>query len=94
MNATRSYREPLCAFQVIENFERDGYQKYHTKYIYTFLHQIASTYQSNRVMLNDGRIAKIVMLNQNRLAKPIVQFNTGECLDLSTTKDIYIKKIL
>ena len=94
MTATRSYREPLCAFQVIENFERDGYQKYHTKYIYTFLHQIASTYQSNRVMLNDGRIAKIVMLNQNRLAKPIVQFNTRECLDLSTTKDIYISKIL
>lgn len=26
MTAARSYREPLCAFQVIENFERDGYQ--------------------------------------------------------------------
>ena len=67
MTASRSYREPLCAFQVIENFERDGYQKYQTKYIHTFLHQIASTYQRNRILLNDGRSAKIVMLNQNRL---------------------------
>ncbi|MBR2044777.1 MAG: HD-GYP domain-containing protein [Agathobacter sp.] len=94
MTAARSYREPLCAFQVIENFERDGYQKYHTKYIYTFLHQIASTYQSNRIMLNDGRSAKIVMLNQSQLSKPIIQFDTGECLDLSTAKDLYISKVL
>ncbi len=94
MTATRSYREPLCAFQVIENFERDGYQKYHTKYIHTFLHQIASTYQSNRIMLNDGRGAKIVMLNQNRLSKPIIQFDSGECLDLSTCSDLFISKVL
>lgn len=94
MTASRSYREPLCAFQVIENFEREGYQKYHTKYIYTFLHQIASTYQNNRIMLNDGRGAKIVMLNQSQLSKPIIQFDNGECIDLSTTKDLYISKVL
>lgn len=94
MTAARSYREPLCAFQVIENFEREGYQKYHTKYIYVFLHQIATTYQSNRIMLNDGRTAKIVMLNQNRLSKPIIQFDSGECLDLSTCNDLFISKIL
>ena len=94
MTASRSYREPLCAFQVIENFERDGYQKYQTKYIHTFLHQIASTYQSNRIMLNDGCSAKIVMLNQNRLSKPIIQFDSGECLDLSTQSDLYILKVL
>lgn len=94
MTAARSYREPLCAFQVIESFEHEGYQKYHTKYIYTFLHQIASTYQNNRIMLNDGRSAKIVMLNQNRLSKPIIQFDDGACIDLSAQKELYISKIL
>ena len=94
MTAARSYREPLCAFQVIEKFEQEGFQKYHTKYIYVFLHHIASTYQSNRVMLNDGRGCKIVMLNQNTLSKPIVQFDDGYCLDLSTQKDLYITKIM
>lgn len=94
MTATRSYREPLCAFQVIDNFERDGYQKYHTKYIHTFLHQIASTYQSNRIILNDGRVAKIVMLNQNRLSKPMIQLDSGECIDLSTHTDLFIQKVL
>ena len=94
MTAARSYREPLCAFQVIEKFEQEGFQKYHTKYIYVFLHQIASTYQSNRVMLNDGRGCKIVMLNQNTLSRPIVQFDDGSCLDLAGQRELYITKIL
>ena len=94
MTAARSYREPLCAFQVIEKFEQEGFQKYHTKYIYVFLHNIASTYQSNRVMLNDGRGCKIVMLNQNTLSRPIVQFDDGSCLDLAGQRDLYITKIL
>lgn len=94
MTAARSYREPLCPFQVIEKFEIEGFQKYHTKYIYVFLHNIASTYQSNRVMLNDGRGCKIVMLNQSTLSKPIVQFDDGSCLDLSGQKELYITKIL
>ena len=94
MTAARSYREPLCPFQVIEKFEQEGFQKYHTKSIYVFLHNIASTYQSNRVMLNDGRSCKIVMLNQNTLSKPIVQFDDGSCLDLSSQRELYITKIL
>lgn len=94
MTAARSYREPLCPFQVIEKFEQEGFQKYHTKYIYVFLHHIASTYQSNRVMLNDGRGCKIVMLNQSTLSKPIVQFDDGMCLDLSGQKELYITKVL
>ena len=94
MTAARSYREPLCPFQVIEKFEQEGFQKYHTKYIYVFLHNIASTYQSNRVMLNDGRGCKIVMLNQNTLSKPIVQFDDGTCVDLSSQRELYITKIL
>ena len=94
MTAARSYREPLCPFQVIEKFEQEGFQKYHTQYIYVFLRNIASTYQSNRVMLNDGRGCKIVMLNQNTLSKPIVQFDDGSCFDLSGQRELYITKIL
>lgn len=94
MTAARSYRVPLCPFQVIANFEKDGYQKYHTKYIYLFLHRIASTYQNNRVMLNDGRGCKIIMLNQNNLSRPVVQFDDGECLDLSKQSELTITKIL
>ena len=94
MTAARSYRAPLCPFQVIANFQRDGYQKYHTRYILTFLNKIATTYQNSRVILNDGRGAKIVMINANDLSNPIVQFTDNSCLDLSTEKDLYIQQVL
>ena len=94
MTAARTYRVPLSPFQVIANFEKDGFQKYHTKYIYVFLHRIATTYQNNRVMLSDGRACKIVMLNQNNLSRPIVRFDDGEVLDLSTETELQITRIL
>lgn len=36
MTAARSYRAPLCPFQVIERFEQEGLQKYKPKFILTF----------------------------------------------------------
>lgn len=94
MTAARSYRAPLCPFQVISKFEEDGYQKYHTKYILVFLKQIAATYQNNRVMLSDGRGCNIVLLNPNALSRPMVQFDDNSVLDLSTQREVYIKAIL
>ncbi len=94
MTAARTHRVPYSPFQVIANFEQDGFQKYHTKYIYIFLQRIAATYQNNRVMLSDGRACKIVMLNQNRLSRPIVSLDNGDILDLSTQNDLQITRIL
>ncbi len=82
MTAARSYRDPLCPFQVIAEFEKDGLQKYKPKYILTFLEHIATTYQNNRVMLDNGHTAKIVLLNRNRLSKPLVELDDGSYLDL------------
>ena len=94
MTAARSYRSPLCPFQVIANFEKDGYQKYHTKYILTFLKKIAVTYQSNRVILSDGRGCNIAMLNSQDLSRPLVRFDDNTCLDLSKDRSVFIKTVI
>ena len=92
MTAARAYRQPLCPFQVIAEFEKDGLQKYKPKYILTFLERIATTYQNNRVMLSDGTTAKIVLLNHNHLSKPLVQLDDGSCLDLDKSP-LYIMSL-
>jgi putative nucleotidyltransferase with HDIG domain len=95
MTAARSYRAPLCPFEVIANFEREGLQKYKPKFILTFLAHVATTYQNNRILLSDGRSGKIVMLNEKALSRPIVQLNDGECIDLSTQpSQLHIKAIV
>lgn len=93
MTAARAYRAPLCPFQVIAEFEKDGLQKYKPKFILTFLQRIASTYQNNHVLLSDGRAANIILLNQNHLSKPLVQLDSGECIDLSRS-NLYINAII
>lgn len=94
MTAARSYRSPLCPFQVIEAFEQEGLQKYNPRYILTFLEHIATTYQNNRVLLSDGRGANIVLLNKNALSKPMVQVGDGTCIDLSHTPGLSIQALL
>lgn len=93
MTAARKYRAPLCPFQVIREFERDGYHKFKTEYLLTFLRHIATTYQNNRVILSDGRAAKIILLNQHSLSTPLVQLDDGSCLDLATSS-LYIQSII
>lgn len=94
MTAARSYRAPLCPFQVIADFEIEGLQIYNPKFILTFLERIAFIYQNNRVQLTDGRSANIIMLNRQFLSRPIVEVNDGSCIDLSRTPDLRIKALL
>lgn len=94
MTAARSYRAPLCPYQVIEDFENDGLQKYNPKFILTFLESIAYAHQNNRVVLTDGREANIIMLNRQFLSRPIVQVDDGSCIDLSRTAELRIQSLI
>ncbi len=94
MTAARSYRAPLCPFQVIAKFEQEGLQKYNPKYILVFLQHIAGIYQKHRVLLSDGRSATIVMQGMSQLSKPIVQLDDETCIDLSFESDLTIQAVL
>lgn len=94
MTAARRYRAPLCPFAVISSFESEGFTKYNTKFLLLFLKKLATTYQSNRVMLNDSRFCNIVMLNPHELSRPIVRFDDGSILDLSTNREFFIKSVM
>lgn len=94
MTTARSYRAPLCPFQVIANFEKDGLQKYNPKYILKFLEKIADIYQNHRVLLSDGRSATIIMQGTSSLSKPIVQLDDNTIIDLSSKSDLIIQTVL
>lgn len=94
MTAARRYRAPLCPFAVISSFESEGFTKYNTKFLLLFLKKLATTYQSNRVMLNDSRFCNIVMLNPHELSRPIVRFDDSSILDLSTNREFFIKSVM
>lgn len=94
MTSARSYRNSLCPFKVIANFEEEGLQKYRPSVILTFLSKIANSYQNNRVRLSDNSIGNIVLLNDKHLSKPIIQLSDGSFVDLVTRPDLSIEAIL
>lgn len=96
MTSARAHRDPLCSFQVINEFEKDGLNKYRTKYILTFLEHIANTYNNSRIMLNNAKTGRVVYINKSNLSRPVIQLDNGDIINLadSAYNDIYIKSIL
>jgi putative nucleotidyltransferase with HDIG domain len=93
MTARRSYRKEICSFDVIEEFENSGYQKFDVTLLLPFLTGIAQSHLNNKVRLSNSLIGTIVMINKHKLSKPVVNID-GTFFDLSKQKDISIIELL
>lgn len=94
MTSYRSYRAPLCPFKVIEIFEKDGYGKYDTGYYMTFLERMVEEYIGKEVQLNDGTICNVVLINKQKLSRPMVKSNDGKYIDLASEKSLSITALI
>lgn len=94
MTAARVYRGPMCPFKVISIFEKEGLQKYDSKFILTFLENIGQTYMNNRVRLSDGREGDIVLIHNNAISRPLVKCLDGSFVDLVDYPDLSIDELV
>ncbi len=93
MTSNRRYRKAICPFDVVENFERDGFLKYDPGYLLVFMERIVQSYLHNTVRLSDGREGEVVMINKLTLSKPVVRIGT-DFIDLSKEHRLSIDSIL
>jgi len=89
----RVYRGPMCPFEVIDLFEKDGLQKYDVAYILTILENIVNTYLLETVKLSDGRDGQIIFINKNHLSQPTVKVG-NEYVDISSQSGLHIVDII
>lgn len=96
MTSARAHREPLCSFQVIHEFENEGLNKYHARFVLTFLEHIANSHNNSRIMLNNAKTGRVVYINKSDLSRPVIQMDNGDIINLadSAYKDLFIKAIL
>lgn len=83
----------ISAFDVIEEMEGQGYSGLDSHFLVIFLKRIAETMIQRRVLLDDGREGKVVMINKYRLSRPLIQVDGG-FVDLDKQKSIHIKEVL
>lgn len=94
MTASRCYRGPICPLEVLNAFESEGLSKYDPKFLLTFMDKVVSTYLHQYVLLNNGNVGEIVMINKHSPARPIIRMLNSECLDLSRERSISIVGIV
>jgi putative nucleotidyltransferase with HDIG domain len=93
MTSNRRYRKAICPFDVVENFERDGFLKYDPKFLMVFMERIVLSYLHNIVRLSDGREGEVVMINKLALSRPVVRVGST-FIDLSKEHNLFIDSII
>jgi HD-GYP domain-containing protein (c-di-GMP phosphodiesterase class II) len=95
MTSDRIYRARVSPFEVIRKLEQDEFGALRNEYIYMFIRKIAETFSNNNVLLSDEREGRIILINKNHLAYPLVYCEqTKEFIDLSKNKDISIINVI
>jgi putative nucleotidyltransferase with HDIG domain len=93
MTSNRRYRNAICPFDVVEEFEKDGFLRYDPGFLMTFLERIVQSYLHNIVRLSDGREGEVIMINRLSLAKPVIRCGSSY-IDLSREHKISIIEII
>ncbi|BCZ45966.1 HD family phosphohydrolase [Clostridium gelidum] len=92
MNSDEAYKNSRGPFEILEIIKEKSLHKLDYEYSKIFLEHIANYYMGEDVILSTGERAKILQINMNDLARPLV-LKDGEFIDLSKNKDIHIKEL-
>jgi HD-GYP domain-containing protein (c-di-GMP phosphodiesterase class II) len=92
MTSARTYRQSLNPFQVIANFERDGYVKYEEAILRPILTHIATTQLGFNVRLDNDKEAQIMQINEKYLSRPLLK-SGDQIINLAEEPDLNIVSI-
>jgi len=94
MTSARTYRASLNPFQVFANFERGGLYQYDLDALTKIMEHIAISNRERTVRLSDDTLAKVRIINPDKLSRPILELPDQSLLDLRTAPDLEIVAIL
>ena len=93
MTTNRVYRDKICPFNVIRQFEQRSYGQLDTAYLLSFLKNIARIYTGCYVRLSDGTCVQVLVINPNELSRPMVRKGM-DIIDLREQKNLSISEVL
>ena len=85
--------EALSPFLALKELEENGYHKFDSQMLMTFLSRVTYNFIQHTVLLSNGERAQIVLINKYNLTRPLVQIGST-FLDLAARTDLHIKELL
>ncbi|MBO4911676.1 MAG: HD domain-containing protein [Butyrivibrio sp.] len=94
MTSKRNYRKKLNAFQIIANYEAQGFQKFYIEALTSILMHIASAQLGFSIKLNNGKRGTVIRINEHALSHPVILLNENNSpLDLSLDYRLSIEEV-
>lgn len=82
MIAKRVYKDAHSPFDILANFSKEGYSVLDINYVKIFIDCMIEELKGKQIVLSDGRIATVLMVNERNLMYPMVDVD-GEVITTS-----------
>lgn len=92
MTSARTYRQSKTPFEIVEILEKDAV-KYDMELLHPILSRLANHMVGLSVRLSNDQIAEVLLINQNKMGRPLVRTKDGTLINLALKKDISIVSI-
>ena len=93
INSTRAYKKSKGPFEALEIIQTESLGKLDYEYCNVFLEHMINYYVGESVLLNTNTICKIVFIDINDLAHPLL-INGSEFISLNQNKSLYIETLV
>jgi HD-GYP domain-containing protein (c-di-GMP phosphodiesterase class II) len=91
MIAKRAYKDAQSPFVILENFAEEGYSMLDIKLVKLFIDCMIGELKGKFMVLSDGSVAKVVMVNERHLRFPMMELEDGTVI--STSPELFCKKL-
>ncbi|WP_163195051.1 HD-GYP domain-containing protein [Clostridium thermarum] len=93
VNSDRGYKKSKGPFEALEIIKKESLGRLDYEYCNVFLNHVVNYYMGENVMLNTKKICKIIQVDVNDLARPLLLDDTG-FIDLKQHKDLVVEKLV
>jgi len=93
MTSDKVYGKKQNPFVVLDIMQHDCMGLFDYNYLTTFIEEMQNYYTGEMVMLSNGSIGKIIKIDTNNIARPLISVDSN-FIDLSSEKDIFITELI
>lgn len=92
VNSDRVYNKSKGPFEALEIIKKESIGKLDYEYCNVFLSHVVNYYMGENVVLNNGKVCKIIHVDVNDLEKPLLLDESG-FIDLKRNNDLHVEKL-
>ncbi|MGN1387538.1 MAG: hypothetical protein ACI4XS_13145 [Bacillus sp. (in: firmicutes)] len=94
LSTERPYKKAVPFYQVITHMNDTLHGRFAPITVITFIHKMTELLVGKKVQLSNGQKGTIVMNNQYRLLRSIIQLENGHIIELLKQPERHIEKVL